>query len=358
MSNWKSRCSVNGDVVFFNYLVSNYDSNCEEIYVWDLDKTYLDSSWASIKEIIKLALERAFQKKNIPGTSSLIQALRTSWVEKYGSSHFPVYFITASPPQMELRIKEKLELDTINPFGIFFKDNLKNIHPKRLLQLTNQVGYKIQALLQLRRRFDDNVRQVLWGDDSESDAIIYNLYSDICARRLNEKELRYILRSFHVSNQQLSTILKLQHEISDKDPVEKIYINLATDTDPEYYIKFGRRTVPIYDSFQMALDLLQDGRLSENQVMRVAQDLVMNYGFTHEELSVSFDQMIRRQIIGRPCVDRILPVLKQNLFIFEQFEPSVRPLNVTSQIGDRVFELEGMYEPWVPLRIDYLHDYR
>ena len=57
-----------------------------------------------------------------------------------------------------------------NSDRIFFKDNLRNLHPGRWRRLNQQVGYKIQALLQLRSQFANEITQVLWGDDSETDA--------------------------------------------------------------------------------------------------------------------------------------------------------------------------------------------
>jgi hypothetical protein len=259
---------------------------------------------------------------------------------------------------MEGKIREKLDLDEILPLGAFFKDNLKNLRPRRLWRLTQQVGYKLQALLQLRSRIKDDVRQVLWGDDSESDAVIYSLYSDVCARRWSEKELMSILRDLHVVGEQTDTILELQDQIPPGDPVEKIYINLATDTDPDYYLKFGRRMVPTYNTFQAAMDLLQDGRLNHEQVIRVAQDMVTNYGFTSEELESSFDNLVRRQLLGESTVKDALPLLKNQGLFAPDFQPSIEPKPIVSQVGKRVYALEGVHEPWVPDHIDYLNEFR
>ena len=358
MKDWKDRAQINGDVVFFRYSNADIEKTFDEIFVWDLDKTYLDTSWTTLRELWKTALEKAFQKRNIPGTGSLVRALKASWESTNGSRTFPIYFITASPPQIETRIREKLELDEILPLGCFYKDNLQNLRPKRMWRLTQQVGYKVQALLQLRIRAKAHVRQILWGDDSESDAIIYSLYSDICARRWTEKELQEILRRLNVIGEQMETILELQDQIPAHDPVEKIYINLATDTDPEYYLKFGRRVVPTTNTFQAAVDLFQDKRLNAEYVIRVAQDMVMNFGFTTEELETSFDSLIRRQLLSDVTARELLPVLKAQGLFKNDFSPSIEPRKVVDQVGDRVYQLEGVHEPWVPEHIDYLQEFR
>ena len=355
---WKERSQITDDVVYFRYGSEGFEKNVEEVFVWDIDKTYLDTRIDSIGGIFNAAVERAFAKRNIPGTVTLLQVLSKRWLEKNGQTKFPVFFITASPPQMEERILEKFNLDDIRPLGCFYKDNLRNLSPKRWWRLTKQVGYKLQALLQLRTKLREDVRQVLWGDDSESDAVIYNLYSDVCSRRIGTQDLRLVLKSLSVTGEQVDRILMLQSEIPENDPVEKIYINLAVDTDPDYYLKFGRRTLPTYHTFQVALDLYQDGRLLIEDVYAIAQDMIYNYGYTPEELIRSFDELIRRAVLGERATLALLALFKEKGLIPEGFEPSLAPPKELKVENGRVYELEGHFEPWVPNRIDYIHDYR
>jgi hypothetical protein len=272
--------------------------------------------------------------------------------------NFPIYFITASPPQMEERISEKFSLDSIRPFGSFYKDNFANLSPKRLRRMVHQVGFKIQALMQLRARLPDNIQQICWGDDSESDAVIYNLYSDICARRIGTKELRLILEKLNVTSEQTDVILHLQAQVPDSDPVQKIYINLATDTDPDYYLKFGRRTRPTYNTFQVALDLLQDQRLDLSAIESIIQDMVYNYSFTNEELIKSFDELIRRGVVGESFFEKMCDFLISQGFMPQDYVFSAKALKEKTVVNGVVFEMEGSHEPWVPEHIDYLHDYR
>ncbi|MCB0394645.1 MAG: hypothetical protein KDD25_08795, partial [Bdellovibrionales bacterium] len=163
MADWRKRARISGDVVLFDYVTSNLEKNASHVYVWDIDKTYLDTHFETLKELWRTAIEKAFQKRNVPGTGSHVRAIIKSRGEE--SVHFPLYFVSASPPQMEKKIKAKLEIDSVNPYGIFFKDNLKNLKPIRLWRLNKQVGFKLQALLELRLRLSDGVKQILWGDD-------------------------------------------------------------------------------------------------------------------------------------------------------------------------------------------------
>lgn len=358
MADWRDRSQISGDVVFFRYVTQGVEKNIDEVFVWDLDKTYLDTAIESLSQLIKTAIERAFNKKNVPGTNTMLQVLARHWQERKGQSRFPLYFISASPPQMEARIAEKFTIDDIRPFGCFYKDNLKNLTPKRLWRLNKQVGYKIQALLQLRKKLKDDVKQVCWGDDSESDAVIYNLYSDICARRLGTQDLRSVLKNFSVSAEQIDEILLLQSQIPENDPVEKIYINLAVDTDPDYYLKFGRRTLPTYNTFQVACDLFQDQRIDLDGVFVIAQDMMFNYGFAPEELLRSFDELIRRHVLGESSVQRLTQFFVEKGIFPASFRPSIPAVREAQVIDGRVYALEGHFEPWVHQRVDYLHDYR
>lgn len=358
MADWKQRAEIDADVVYFQYVQSEIESQLEEVYVWDLDKTYLDTSYHTLKDLWRTAVERAFQKRNIPGTSSLVRALQDFWQQETGGINLPIYFITASPPQIEGKIVEKLDLDGIQPFGAFFKDNLRNLTPRRFWRLNKQIGFKLQSLLQLRLRLSENVRQVFWGDDSESDAIIYNLYSDICCRRLKNSEIRKILRHYLVPPDQIDTLFRLQKQIPEYDPVDKIYINLADDTDPEYYLKFGRRTVATTSTLQIAIDLLQDGRLSSTQLVRIAQDMLSNYDYTVEEFENSIDEMVRRRVLGQTTYLEVTRLLGDYGLLSTQFSSSIEPRKVTQRKGNRVYELEGVFEPWVPQSIDYIREAR
>ncbi len=358
MAEWRDRSEMNGDVVFFGYVSEGMEKSHEEVYVWDLDKTYLDTTIDSLSGLLNTVLEKALQKKNVPGTNILLQSLSEYRKSQKGYMYFPVYFITASPPQLEERISEKFSLDQIRPFGCFYKDNLANLRPGRFWRLTKQVGYKLQALMQLRTRLSENVRQICWGDDSETDAIIYNLYSDICSRRMNSSEIRSTLERFNVTGEQVNTILELQAQIPVQDPVEKIYINLATDTDPDYYLKFGRRTLATTNTFQIAMDLFQDHRLNMESVHLIAQDMIHNYGFTQEELMKGFDEIIRRGVLGEQAYLVLRDSFVEKKYLHSSYQPKIGPLKEKVVTNGHVYELEGMHEPWVPERIDYIHDYR
>jgi len=358
MAEWQKRAKKTDDVVYFQYIADKAVSQTHEVYLWDIDKTYLDTQFETFRGLLKTATEKAAQKKNIPGAAKLVLSLQEAWKIRENNQSFPIYFITASPPQMESKIHEKLAIDGVKPYGIFCKDNLPNLRPRRFWRLNKHVGYKLQALMQMRSYLHESVKLIMFGDDGEFDAVIYSLFSDICSRRLDTSELRRVLNAFYVLDDQVDVIFRLQQSLPESDPVEKIYINLVDDTDSDYYLKFGRRILPTSSSFQCALDLCQDGRLEPHHVAAIAKNLLNEYGYTIDVLERSFDDLIRRAKLGEAVCEQLLPVLKEQNIISIDFEPTMKPKPVNEKVGNTVISLEGAYEPWVPERVDYLHDYR
>ena len=349
MSDWRKRGKKSDEVIYFPRTDEATLSEVTTSFIWDLDKTYLDTHFGSFKELWKTATEKANQKKNIPGTAELVTFLKLSWSEK-NAKKFPLFFITASPPQLEAKIVKKFEIDGLQPFGLFCKDNLPNLRPRRLWRLSKHVGYKLQALMQLRSYLSDQASMVLFGDDGESDSIIYCLFSDICARRINSEEIRKLLTHFSVLDEQIDQILRLQELTPAHDPVKKIYINLAEDTDADYYLKFGRRCLPTYNSFQVALDLFQDGFLLPKYASQVAMALLKRYDFTLEEIERSLDDMIRRQRLSSESLALLMPALTSQALLRQDYSPSIPPRTAA--------EIESSFDPWVVDRIEYMKDYR
>src|SRR6185503_12787644 len=95
-----------------------------------------------------------------------------------------VYFISASPSQIAKSIKDKLALDGVDYDGIIFKNQLQHIMRGKFRHLREQVGFKLTELLKARPSFPPQATEVLFGDDWESDPIIYSLYADTVSGRL------------------------------------------------------------------------------------------------------------------------------------------------------------------------------
>lgn len=337
------------DVVSFHYAPKEAAKNSKYVFIWDLDKTYLDTHFESFSGLIRVIFEKAFQKRNVPGTTVLVRALFKS------DKKLPIYFISASPPQMQEKVKEKLDLDGITPYGFFSKDNLKNLKPARWSRLTNHIGFKLQALMEIRLLLSEDCQMVCWGDDSESDANIYSLFSDICSHRLTDREVICLLTEFKTPADQIDLILELRDQREDFDPLKRVFINLAVDTDPEYYRRYGRRLMAVDNSFEVALDLFQRGFIDLESVLEICEDLRKNYGFKTFKLEKSYRVLCSRKRIADITDDILQPALKAKGFLGQSFELECEMAQLQSLplIGD----FDNIIRPWVPERIDYLSDY-
>ena len=337
------------DVVAFLYKSVEEIKDSKYVFVWDLDKTYLDTDFGGFRKILKIVFEKAVKKRNVPGTDQLVRSLARC------NRPFPIFFISASPPQMQEKIYEKWMHDRIEPYGFYSKDNLKNLKFGRWSRLTNQIGFKIQALMELRLLISKDTKMICWGDDSESDATIYSLFSDICSHKLTDKETVSLLREFNVLQEQIDLILELRDQRDHFDPIHRVYINLAVDTDPEYYRKYGRRLMAVENSFEVALDLFQRGFLNKDGVKDVADSLVNNYGFKPFQLEEAYELLAKRSRLSKAADELIRPLLIEMKLLSEGYSPSVGLMDDESFPIEKDFS--AIVRPWVPERIDYLSDY-
>ena len=209
--------------------------------------------------------------------------------------------------------------------------------------------------MEIRLLLSDECEMICWGDDSESDANIYSLFSDICSHRLTDREVIALLKDFKTPVDQIDLILELRDQREDFDPLKRVYINLAVDTDPEYYRRYGRRLMAVDNTFEVALDLYQRGFVDLDSVLEVCADLRDNYGFKIFQLEQSYKVLCVRKRIADLTDEGLRPALKKGGFLSEDFDPSceLAHLETLPLVGD----LEGIVRPWIPERIDYLSDY-
>ena len=144
-----------------------------------------------MRGLLRIPFEKAADKRAIPGVASLVKALRRTAAE--GGRTTSVSFVTASPPQIGRAIREKLLLDGIEFDEIRFKDQFRHLMRGRFDVLREQVGFKLAELLQSARSGGADGEEILFGDDWESDPLIYSLYADAIAGRLPWTRLEGIL---------------------------------------------------------------------------------------------------------------------------------------------------------------------
>jgi hypothetical protein len=295
------------------------------IFRWDLDKTYLRTEFESLRKMVRIPFESAADKVALPGVPQLIQALRRCAGAR--GERPLVFFLSASPPQIGAAIREKLALDGIEYEGITFKDQLRNLMRGRWRNLREQVGYKLGELLESRLRVPDSPREVLFGDDWESDPLIYSLYADVMNGALAPEQLVEIIARLGVDAAAVERIAVAARRVPEETPgeVARIFINLERRTPPGRFHAFGARLVPAFNYLQTAASLFEMGLLDEGALPVVAGALLEQPRASGERLRNSIDDLVRRGHLRPVTRTRVLRVLeKQGLASFAAHEHVLR----------------------------------
>ena len=235
------------------------------VFRWDLDRTYLDTDIHSISGLVRTALERPEDKRNIPGSSALMRSLH---------SHDPsarTHLISGSPRQMRKVIEAKLKLDDVVVQKLTLKDNLGNLKRGRLRAVRGQVGYKLPELLRHRIGLGPATSETLFGDDNEQDALIYALYDACLTRQIQPDPLIRVLEACGAYPDAIRSVKDSLRSLPPGPPVEDAFILLDQRTPPQRFHGLGARIRPVYSWAQAALILHARGRLSAEAWVRVAE---------------------------------------------------------------------------------------
>ena len=137
-------------------------------------------------------------------------------------------------------------------------------------------------------------REILFGDDWESDPLSYSLYADIVAGRLEAGVLEPVLRGIGVDARLIDEVHRRAAAVARADVVARIFINLERRTPPAMFRSFGARLVPTFNYFQTAVCLFEMGQLTLPAVTEVATSLADEAGYTPQRLAVSLADIVRR----------------------------------------------------------------
>ncbi len=265
-----------------------------EVFVWDLDKTYLRSEFTTFTQLLRTAFQKAKDKVAYPGATALLRALRRG----PDGALRPIYFVSASPPQLRAVIHEKFALDGVEVDGVYFKDNLRNVRPGRMKRLREHVGYKLLALLDLRRRLPAGAEEVFFGDDVETDVVIYALYGQILRGAYARLTLIDFLQRQGVFPDEAVRIAWRARTLHDLPIPERIYIHMHRTVDPRYYRRFGSGVRATATYFQTAVLLHVEGKLGIEAAAEVGVELLRHGGYTKEDLAEQLEELVRRRLVS------------------------------------------------------------
>lgn len=270
----------------------------KHVFRWDLDKTYLRTEFDSFKDLVNSAFEKAADKNAYPGATALLRSLRQS-------SEHRICIVSGSPSQMRKVLSAKLALDGIEYDEFVLKNNLHNLTRLRFRALRSQVPFKLPALLESRAGIIGNPLETLFGDDAEADGIIYCLYGDILAGKVDTHVLRRCLEAARAYPDQIERSLALADQVrGSSDCVQRVLIHLDKRSPTARFSHFGHRLVPIYNYFQAALIMYQDELLESQQVLFVVQDM-LDEGLELDELANSMQDLLRRGRLSSDSAERL-----------------------------------------------------
>jgi len=219
------------------------------VFVWDLDKTYLATGFSSLPGLARIPIELAVDKRAIPGMAPLLRGLRRG--PGPGFACAPLYFVSASPPQLKGVVARKMQLDGVEADGLIFKDWVGALRGLRPGRLREQVGFKVCALLtgRLRRPLS---REVLFGDDVEADALAYSLYAALLAAPDDRGAADRALAAAGVRvDDRRAAVELLQRLQPPLGRVERVFIHLERRSPPEAFAALAPLVVPVEGAAQL-----------------------------------------------------------------------------------------------------------
>ncbi|HMV68509.1 MAG TPA: hypothetical protein PKA64_16790 [Myxococcota bacterium] len=270
------------------------------VYCWDLDRTYLDTDIHSMRGMVRAALERPKDKRNVPGAPALLRSLQ---------AHDPssiATVVSGSPTQMRAALAEKLRLDGVRVDRLTLKDNLRNIRRGRLRAVRGQLGYKLPHLLAQRLTRAPTDIETLFGDDAEVDALIYTVYAEVLAGRTTDDELAAVLTAGGAYEDQIEHALRSARHLPRAEAVQDIFIHVDRALPLAAFRDLGRHVNVVFSWLQAALVLLERGRLAHAGVDAVAAECVAQDRLHPAEVRALIQDAVRRALVRREVAEEAL----------------------------------------------------
>lgn len=243
------------------------------VFVWDIDKTYLDTRFSSMRGLARIPIEFAIDKQAIPGMPEVLRGIRRG--PGPGFACAPLYFVSASPPQMRKVLERKMLLDGVEHDGITFKDWASTLRALRPGRLREHVGFKLCALLtgRIARPLS---REYLFGDDAESDAAAFHLYARLVSRELRGGDAVAAMADLGVRPDDRRCARDLLDRLASAagprcGRVERAYIRVERETSAADLARLAPLVTPVRDAAELAQALHAEGVVDEATVREATE---------------------------------------------------------------------------------------
>ena len=174
----------------------------------DIDKTYLETTYDSLRSMAKIALEDASDKKTVEGAREFLRALKWHSPFVHQGCSPPLHFVSSSPPQLRGVLEHKIGKDLLVCASNSFKDQFYNLKKGKLSLLKRQISYKLASLLSLISTFQNTEKLLLIGDNAESDPLVYAWIQKILYSSLSDSERLACLEALEVPREVAQSILE------------------------------------------------------------------------------------------------------------------------------------------------------
>ncbi len=276
----------------------------------DIDLTYLDTHFLHKRDMLKLLTQKGSERKTLPAMETVYQALRSG---ASTNEDRPLIFISGSPRFFKRILESKMEADGVVHNGILLKafeeiafTQVVGLDPERIVPaLKEQVGYKLGHLLRGRLELPRQTAEILMGDDSEADFVVYSIYHRLMAGELDGESGRQEMLRGGVDAGQISELLtlatKVRQSLGGFSPVKAIYINL-TGT-PNAKLKVSEWPVPKLlrahrGAWPLALDLHEEGFISKESVGAIRARLI-ELGATSAQLDDAANEAVKSGYLNK-----------------------------------------------------------
>lgn len=279
----------------------------EVVYRWDLDKTYLATDFSTARGLLQAAVESAQRRRTIPGMRALLSAL-------WHGRDARLVVVSGSPTWLRRRILAMFSLHGIRCDRLVLKDFGGAVRKGRFRSISAQVPYKLRAHLDTRLWLaarQEDVAEICFGDDAEVDALIYCLYADVCARRVDAARLARILELSGAYPDEIATILERVGQVAVHDPVRRVFIHLEGNSPPARFGAYRGRVTATFNALQIALHLATEGLADDRVLSAVAEELVREHNVGAEGLAGTIEDALRRGLctiaLAQSVVEALLP---------------------------------------------------
>lgn len=312
-----------------------------EVFVADIDRTYLATEISSMKGMARIPFERAADKVDIAGMARLFREIRRGPGAERRDT--PLYFVSASPAQLRPVIERKMMLDGIGFDGTTFKNWVGVFRKLRLRRLREQIGFKLTALLAGRAELPRGAIESLVGDDLETDPVTFALYADVLAGRIPVHDLPRILQRNGVMEGDAQAIVRARRRLSPGRGVKRGYIRMERHADPDVFLELGPGIIGCRGPFQMAAVLMREGSIAEDGVLRVAGSLLQR-GLPPGDLIERLRDLRRRALL---TTDQTLALARR--MTAEHQIPPLRDPGPADPAWEAVWQ-RGPERRWTPAR--------